>query len=257
MKNQAVVLGIFIIAGIVLGAFVISSAGRGKPQERDLKSVNARIDNLARKIDSLERTITDLSDKLDRNSLAIRRDSRNIREFKDQLAETGGGAGKSARKDTPDNAGDKAAGRLAKAVDAGDREAMEQIKEAVKKEIKEEIKEEAQIKKKEATAKKVEGWKEKERTQWRRKLDEDFAALAEKIGLNGNQEADVKEIGEDTLSRIMALLDRADEFTTNEQWGEIKGEWARVFEDAERQVGDIVNEEQTGAIMEFFRDSSK
>ncbi len=83
MKNSVVVLGVFILAGIVFGAFVIALYGREKPQ--DLNSIGDRTDNHAAKIATLEQGVRDLNGKLESNLALIRENERSIREFKGQL----------------------------------------------------------------------------------------------------------------------------------------------------------------------------
>ena len=252
MKNGAVVLGVFILACLIIGAFVISLYGREKPQDPDMTSVNARIDSIADKMTSLEQKINELSGTLERNLESIREHDRNIREFREQLAEADSGTGSMASKSAPDEGGDKTERVLAKSHFGK----LEQIEEEVKRLIKEENK----VTKQKSNVEGAKKWVDWQTAQLRKKLDDEFSRLAEKIGLDARQELNVKDIAGEMLRKITTLWSNWEErlaTATNEDWGEFKGEINQVYENTSTQMQEHVSEEQARAIMGFFQQSSK
>jgi chromosome segregation ATPase len=239
MKNSAVVIGMLVAVGIAAGAFIMSSTGRVNPAEHNPQSAAAGMDSLAREVEALGREVGDLKERLERNSLMVEENARSIRELRDRLAAAGERPEMTAAKDEP-----------AKALDSGNPEVIEDIKEAVKREIKEE----EQVAQQEKTARAVSQWKQKKEARWRGNLDNRFSGLAEKLGLDVTQEMAVREIAEQTFEKIMALLDNTpDKSATDGQWGEFKGEFERVYQEAESQLERHVNDKQRQVIMDFLR----
>jgi predicted nucleic acid-binding Zn-ribbon protein len=256
MKNGAVVLGIFILAGLVVGAFIISLYGQEKPQGQDLKPLNDKVSALAGKIDALEQGLHDLNGKLESNLALIQENERSIREFKGQLAEAGKGEEDVVAKTIPFEGGEVPPVRLSDGLDNPDPAVIERLKEEVKKEIKEESK----IAKKESNVAGARKWMNWQTTQLRKKMDDDFTRMAEKLELDRNQEIAVREIGEQILEKITNLWSDWEErlaSATDEDWGEFKGELGGIYRNAERQLGQHVNEEQSRAIMRFIREDGK
>lgn len=246
MKNGAVVLGIFIMAGLIIGAFVVSLVGQEKPQANDLDPVNGRIDGLAQRMDSFEQKISDLDGKLAEYLSLLEANNRNMQELKGRLAAADKGAGTG---EGTANAGDK----LAKGLDPVNRDALEHIKEEVKREIKEESKI-ARRKKESAGVKK---WADSQTQGLQKKMDKQFLRVAEKLNLDRNQEIAVKDITENLIKQVSTIWsnweERLAEGMTNEDWGEFKGELGEVYDNAAEQLLQHVSERQAKAIMGFIQ----
>lgn len=252
--NNTIVLGVFILVGIAIGAVILSSAGSGKPQKPDLTSVNRKIEILTGKMDSLEKRVAGLNERLEQSIAAIRPASETARQPQGRSAPTGReGRGTSSR-GYPDRRDDRTA--RVQPPRPQPRPPVEEIKDAVKKEIQEEN----DAARREKRAEDARKWREQQTAQLRKKLDEQLAGLAQKLGLDTAQEMLVRSVSEDMLSRIAAHWDNwevrlAD--ASDEEWGEFKGEFPRIYEEANRQLEGQVTEEQRGAIMGFIKEGGK
>jgi hypothetical protein len=250
MKNGAVVLGIFIMAGLIIGAFVISLVGQEKQQANDLNPDNDRIEGLARRMETFEQKISELEGKLAEYFLLLDANNRSVMEFKDQLAAAQKGA-ETTQADA--NADDK----LARGLDPVNRDVLENIKEEVKREIKEENRT-ARRKKESAGVKK---WADSQTTQLQKRMDEKFLGFAQRIKLDRNQEIAVKDITENLIKQVSTIWsnweDRLSEGMTDEDWGEFKGELGEVYDNAHQQLLEHVSERQAGAIMGFIQGGKK
>ena len=250
--NKSVALGLLLMAGFVAGAFIMSTTGREKPAEQDLSPVNAKIDALTGKVHSLEERIAELNERLEQTLAAIEANSESVGELKEQLA-AGKGAEGSEVKDK----------KLAQSKDGyeehletGVHPMLDKIKEAIKKEIKEENIAE----KKQKGVQSARKWVEWQTQSMRKKLDNDFVRLAEKIGLDRNQELAARDITEGVLRQLKTLwTDWADRLADadDEVWGEFKGEIGGVYKDAHHQLQRHVSEEQAKAIMRFIQEGGK
>ena len=126
--------------------------------------------------------------------------------------------------------------------------------------VKKEIKEESKTAKRESNVEGAKKWVDWQTAQLRKKLDDEFPRLAEKIGLDARQELNVKDIAEEMLRKITTLWSNWEErlaTATNEDWGEFKGEINQVYENTSTQMQEHVSEKQARAIMGFFQQSSK
>jgi malonyl CoA-acyl carrier protein transacylase len=134
---------------------------------------------------------------------------------------------------------------------AGRPEALEMLKEEVKKELKEERK----IEETEQRTRMAGQMRENETRQWRKKIDEEFPKLAEKIGLSPTQEYAIKDIAEAAFKEIMALWEEAIAKPESEvDWTAFQEDMEKIYKDATEQVGELVNEEQEKALEKFFED---
>jgi hypothetical protein len=250
--NRSAALGLLLIAGFVAGAFIMSSVGREKPQEQDLAPVTARIDAIANRLHSLEERIADLNERLEQTLAAIEANSESVSELRGQLA-AGKGAEGSEEKDK----------KLAQSKDGyeehletGVHPMLDKIKEAIKKELKKENIAE----KKQKGVQSARKWVEWQTQSMRKKLDNDFVRLAEKIGLDRNQELAARDITEEVLRQLKTLWTNwADRLADadDEVWGEFKGEIGGVYENAHQQLQRHVSEEQAKAIMRFIQEGGK
>ncbi len=253
--NKSVALGLLLVAGFVAGAFIMSTTGREKPQGQDPGPVNARIDSLAGKVDSLEKSIADLNERLELTLAAIEANSESISEMKDQLAAAGRESEVAAVKDSEEKKREEME-QYSHGPNRGVHDAIDRLKEDIKKELKEEN----QAAKREKHAQEVKKWRDWQMWQLRNKLDDKLPGLAQKLGLDTSQELLVKSIGEEVLRKITShwenwegrLADAGDE-----DWREFKGEFGRIYEDAQRQLAGHVTEAQAKAIMRFITESDK
>jgi len=247
MKNGAVVLGIFILVGIIAGAFIISSAGQEKRQVNDLNPVNDRIDGLALRMDSFERKISELDGKLEDYLSAIEAINVNIQELKGQLAAVG-------KENASGKDGDAAPADSSGGLRADKQEIIETLKDEVKKELKEETKI-AQRKEKSAGVKK---WADSQTQGLRKRMDKGFIQFAQKIRLDRNQEIAVKDITDDLINKVSTIWSNWEnqlaEGMTDENWGDLKGELGEVYNNTKDQLLEHVTERQAGAIMGFIQD---
>lgn len=252
MKGTSITLGIFILAGLVAGAFIIAFAGTGSQQElkTELESAGIKIENLTAKVGLLEQRISGLNIKLDNNMASIDENNRKINEFDKKFTATA----EKAEKTIPANphvAGGKDSTRSLPEAIAGRPETLETLKEELKKELKEERK----IEEVEKRVKWVGQMKESETKKWQKKLDEEFPKLAEKIGLSPTQEYAIKDIAEAAFKEIMALWEDAMGKPESEvDWTAFGENMEKIYKDAEAQVTELVNEEQGKALGKFFED---
>jgi len=131
---------------------------------------------------------------------------------------------------------------------AGSRDLITDIKEAVKKELK-----------KDEEAKRIERRKKQaeQNKKWvRNEFDgqiKGFPEFAEKIGLNGSQETEIRQIAEEAFEKVMRILSDAWEKPEDEvDWGEAMKEIEEIYKDAEAQIEPYVTEEQGKQLREYF-----
>jgi hypothetical protein len=245
MMNKVIVLGMFLLVGLVAGAFIISSAGQEKPEENDPNPVDNRIDGLARRMDSFERRISEIDAKMEEYLLALEASNRTVRELQNQLAAAGeeSASGKGSNTSLADSSG---------GLGIGKHDIIENIKEEVKKEIKEETK----IAERREKAQGVKKWAESQTQGLRKRMDEQFVQFAQKIRLDRNQEIAVKDITENLIKQIQTIWgnweERLAEGMTDDDWSEFKGELGEVYDNAHEQLLQHVAERQAKAIMGFI-----
>jgi hypothetical protein len=248
--SNTIVLGVFILVGFALGAVILSSAGSGKSRKPDLTSVNRKIEVLTGKVDSLERRVARLNERLEQSIAAIQPGSGTAREPQGRPAPTGRDSRGTSSRGYPDRRDN----RTARVQPPRPQPAPEPRPPI------EEVREDSEAANREKRAEEAKKWREQQTAQLRKKLDEQLAGLAQKLGLDAAQEMLVRSVGEDVMSRITAHWDNwevrlAD--ATDEEWGEFKGEFPRIYEEAARQLEGQVTEEQRGAIMGFIKESGK
>ena len=250
MKASFVIAGILIAAGLAAGAGVMAFAGKGDIEkfESGLRSANDRIAELAGEVSGLEGQVSELNKQLESNELLTESNSgringvserlSSIEKYRDKVAQLEpqgiAGAGSSSN---PDGFAPKGRG------------VIEELKEEVKKEIKEERRAE-EI---EAQRKWYEQMNEKEQEKWKKRLEEEFPKLAQKIKLSPTQEFGIREIAENAFNKIMALWDDAmSKHKSEVDWTAFGKEMEKIYKEAEAQVTEMVSEEQAEALGKFF-----
>jgi hypothetical protein len=245
MNNKAVVIGIFIMAGIIVGAAIVSFANHDRPPETNPAPVSATVDALALRIDSLEDKIAEIDLKLQDYLLTLEANNRKLKDLKDQLAAAG------------ENTGSPGGGPVPADSSGGLRIDKQEIIETLKDEVKREIKEETEIAKRDKQAAGVKEWADSQTQGLRKRMDEQFLQFAEKIKLDRNQEIAVREITEQLIDQISTIWSdwetRLSEGMTDQNWGEFKGELGQAYDTAAEQLLQHVSERQAKNIMEFIQ----
>ncbi len=251
MKSSSLVLGVFVMIGIVAGAFVIALAGRRDSGnlESELQTASTKIDVLLGRVNQLDGEVSRLNQQLNSSQLLAENNAQRIAEVSkslsslarpDKLAHTGPQPGLGAGSKADPGSG----------LPAGS-PAIETLKEEVKKELKEERKKEEE----ERRLKMASQMKEMETKRWQKKLDEEFPKLAEKINLSTTQEFAIKEIAEEAFKKIMALWEEAMSKPEDEvDWAGFQEKMEKIYKDAETQVTEMVSKEQAEALEKFFEE---
>lgn len=244
MKISAILIGFFLLVGLIGGAFVIAYTGRADFEQ--LKSdMDARNDALKARLDQLELGVVDLSEQLEASHLLIQSNSHRIAELSKQISSVRKWREKLAQAPSRTASGDSGSG-LSGLLPGG--RAVETIKEEVKRELKEERKREQ----KEQYLKWAKQSREHETKKWRKKMDEEFPKFAQKINLNVTQEAGIRELAEDVFNQVMEMMEQEIAKGEDADWAAFSQNVGKIYEETQAEILELVTEEQANKLKWFF-----
>lgn len=247
MKISAIVIGIFLLVGLVGGAFVIALAGRADFNElkSEIEHVNAENGTLLARLDQLELGAADLREQLEASHLLIESSSHRIAELSKQLSSFNKWREKLAQalpRKSPGGPGSGLPGPL-----PGGR-AVEVLKEEVKRELKEERLEEQKAR----YLKWAKQSREHETKKWRKKMDEEFPKFAQKINLNVTQETSIKEIAENVFNQVIEMMEQEIARGEEADWAAFSEKVGKIYEETQAEILEMVTEEQAQKLNKFF-----
>ena len=246
MKFSLVLLGLLIAAGLLGGAYILStSKTNGEEYANKMETANEHIDNLTKKTALLEGNIAQLHQELESCKLVIESNGNRIGQMTRQLAEA------------PQPVASPAlpAGKTGDSI-SGQSPPMPEVIEAVKEEVKKELKEEKLAKETEQFQNWYKQMHKSESEKFRKQMEDDFPALAQKIKLTPTQEYAIRDVAEGAFKKIMALIEDTMANRSKEEidWVAYQKQMEEIYNEAETQIVELVDEKQAGAIRKFFED---
>jgi hypothetical protein len=246
---KVLVTGIFVVVGFMAGSLTVLFAGREEVRNMraELQSTGTRTDSLESALRKMNIQLSLLDRRLESIELATEANGQAIDGLSQQLT-SARDVHETAKVPSPGGADSHSESNQAARL-AGQSEVVEALKEEVKKEIREE----QEAEEREARRKWFAQTRERESAEWKKKIEDEFPKLAQKISLSPTQEYTIKDIAEGAFRQLMALMEEA----LTKPWEEV--DWTayeekthRIYEEAEAKIVDMVTEDQAKALREFF-----
>jgi len=229
---------------LLLGATACTKQDDGKIAEK-LDAMNGRLADIGDRLGELEERL----DRVDAEKLAAKG---IMLTLKDRLADIEKKFAAPPEAFKAEKWLDEGSGAASQPEGAKLASKSEEIITDIKKAIKAELKKEKEAEKLEERKKQGEQTKKWIKGDYDNKMKK-FPDFAQKIGLSGSMETDIRQIAEDAYAKVIQILSDAFEKTEDEvDWMDVRKKIEEIEKDAESQIEPFVTEEQGKKLKKFF-----